>query len=166
MIYPIRKLVEADFTLAAINAQIAALNTLYSLSVPSIVTVADGAKTVVGGQVNAWFPAILHYVGTQPTNGELASFGKRDIPDFPLIFAYHTRVQSLAAARDHSDVTIEALLPIVEGLRGKAFGATLRQIVNVEDPILSTEVFETKDNAVVRLGSVLRVSLFARTQGV
>ena len=166
MIYPIRKLIEADFTIAAINAQITALNALYTLSVPPIVTVADGATVVVGAQVNAWFPAILHYVGTQPTNGEADSFGKRDFPAFPVAWAYHTRVSALASARQHSEISIEALFPIFMGLRGKAFGATLRQIVNVEDPVASIEVFETKDQAVVRIGGVLRGSLFTRTQGV
>jgi hypothetical protein len=166
MIYPIRKLIEADFTVAAINAQITTLNTLYSTSVPAIASVMDGAVTVVGGQLAAAFPMIVHYVGTQPTNGEAASFGKRDVPDFPVIFAYHTRVAALASARRDSEISIEALVPLFEGLRGKAFGATLRQIVNVEDPVASIEVFETKDNAVVRVGGVLRGSLFTRTQGV
>jgi hypothetical protein len=165
MIYPVRKLIEADFTVAAINAQIALLNTLYSTSVPAIATVADGAVTVVGGQINAWFPAVLHYVGTEPTNGEATSFGKRDSPAFPVTFAYHTKVAALASARRDSEISIEALIPIFEGLRGKAFGATLRQIVNVEDPVASIEVFETKDNAVVRIGGVLRGSMFTRTQG-
>ncbi len=87
MIYAVRKLVEADFTVAAINAQIATLNTLYSLSVPNVASVNDGAQKVVGNMQDAAFPALLHYVGTQPTNGEMASFGKRDIPDFPVIFA-------------------------------------------------------------------------------
>jgi len=166
VIYPIRKLIEADFTLSAINAQIAVLNTLYTLTVPNVVTVADGAETVVGGKPGAAFPLVLHYIGTQPTNGEMASFGKRDIPDFPVVFAYHTRASSLANARRDSEVTLEALLPILEGLSGKSFGATLRQVLNVESPVLSVEVFETKDNAVVRLGGVLRGSLYTRTQGV
>ena len=166
MIYAVRKLVEADFTVAAINAQIALLNTLYTLSVPSIVSVDDGAQVVLGGKPNAYFPAVLHYIGTNPTNGEPAEFGKRDTPDFPVVFAYHTRNASLALARQHSEVSVEALLPIFQGLRGKSFGSTLRQIVNIEQPVQSVEIFESSDNAVVRLGGVLRGTLYTRTQGL
>lgn len=166
MIYAVRKLVEADFTVSAINTQITALNTLYTLSVPSIVSVFDGAQKNIADLPDSAFPMVLHYVGTQPTNGEWASLGRRDFPDFPLIFAYHTRVQSLASARQHSEVSIEALYPIVEALRGKSFGATLRGILNVESPIASVEEFQGKDGAVIRLGGVLRTSLYTRTQGV
>lgn len=165
MIYPIRKLIETDFTVAAINAQIATLNTLYTLTVPNIVQVVDGAVTVVGGLPNAGFPLVAIYVGTNPTNGEAISFGKRDTPDFPVIFAYHTRTASLANARRDSEVTIEALLPLYEGLMGKSLVSS-RQIVNIGDPVQSVEVFETKDGAVVRLGGVLRGSLYTRTTGV
>jgi hypothetical protein len=165
VIYAVRKLVEADFTLAAINAQITALNTLYSLSVPALVSVDDGALVVLGEKPNAYFPALLHYVGTQPTNGEMASFGKRDIPDFPVIFAYHSRA-GIANARRDCEVTLEALMPLLEGLVGKAFGSTQRQIVEVATPQMSVEMFETKDGTVARLGGVLRGSLVTRTQGV
>jgi len=166
VIYALRKLVEADFTVAAINAQLAILNTLYTLTVPNIVTVADGAVTVVGGLLPAAFPLVLHYIGTQPVNGEPASFGKRDVPDWPLLFTYHTRRQDLALARRDSEVTLEALLPLYEGLMGKAFGATLRQIVEIGTFSPTIEVFDTKDQAVVRIGGVLRGSVIGRTQGV
>lgn len=166
MLYPLRKLVEADLTVAAINAQLAALNTLYGVTVPSVVTVADGAVTVVGAAAAAAFPMLLHYIGTQPTNGEAVAFGRRDSPTVPVVFAYHTRQADLGLARRDSEITMEALAPIVEGLTGKSFGSTLRQILNVEELAASVEVFESKDNAVVRLGGVLRATLYGRTQGL
>lgn len=166
MIYALRKLVEADFTVAAINAQIALLNTRYTLSVPNVAAVLDGAVTVVGGLTANQFPCILHYIGTQPVNGEPASFGKRDVPDWPVIFAYHTRKATLADARIDSEVTLEALLPLYEGLMGKSFGSTLRQIVEIGPFSPTVEMFDTKEQAVVRIGGVLRGSVIGRTQGV
>jgi len=142
------------------------LETLYSLSVPDVVTVADGAITNVAGLQTAAFPLVLHYVGTQPSNGEPKAEGHRDIPDLPLILAVHVRDADLAVARRNAEVILEALYPIVEGLRGKAFGSTLRQLINVQLISASIEEFMSKDGAAVRLGGVMRMNLFARTQGL
>jgi hypothetical protein len=166
VIYGIRKIVETDLTVAAINAQLALLNTLYTLAVPNVVTVADGAVTNIGGMAANAFPAVLHYVGTQPSNGEPKAEGHRDIPDLPLILAVHSKQQDLALARRDCEVTLEALYPIVEGLRGRAFGSTLRQLVNVQTLSASIEEFVSKDGAVIRIGGVMRMNLFARTQGL
>lgn len=166
MIYALRKIVEADLTVGAVNAQLALLNTLYSLAVPSVATIADGAITSIGGLAANQFPAVLHYVGTQPSNGEPKAEGHRDIPDLPLILAVHVKDADLAVARQNAEVLLEALYPIVEGLRGKAFGATLRQLVNVELISASIEEFLSKDGTAIRLGGVMRMNLFARTQGL
>lgn len=166
MIYPLRKLIEADFTVAAINTQLATLNTLYALTVPNVASVRDGAVTVVGQLAANQFPLVLHYIGTQPVNGEAANFGKRDFPEWPVIFAYHTRKQDLAEARRDCEVTIEALVPLYESLAGKVFGATLRQILEIGPFSPTVEVFESADQAVVRVGGVLRGTVLGRTQGV
>lgn len=166
MLYALRKIVETDLTVSAINTQLGLLNTLYSLSVPNVVTVADGAVTNIAGLQTSAFPAVLHYLGTQPSNGEPKAEGHRDIPDLPLILAVHSRQADLALARRDCEVTLEALYPIVEGLRGKAFGSTLRQLINIELLSASIEEFTTKDGAAVRLGGVMRMNLFARTQGL
>lgn len=166
MIYALRKIVETDLTVAAINAQLALLNTLYSLSVPNVVTVADGAVTNISQLAANAFPAVLHYVGTQPSNGEPKAEGHRDIPDLPLILAVHVKDAALATQRTNAEVLLEALYPIVEGLRGKAFGATLRQLINVQMLSASVEEFLSKDGAVIKLGGVMRMNLFARTQGL
>src|SRR6185295_14545352 len=99
MIYALRKIVETDLTVAAINAQVALLNTLYSLSVPNVVTVADGAITNIAGLQTSALPAVLHYVGTQPSNGEPKAEGHRDIPDLPLVLAVHVKDADLAVQR-------------------------------------------------------------------
>lgn len=166
MIYALRRIVETDLTVSAINTQLGLLNTLYSLSVPNVVTVADGAVTNVAGLQTSAFPAVLHYVGTQPSNGEPKAEGHRDIPDLPLIIAVHTKQADLAVQRRDCEVTLEALYPIIEGLRGKAFGSTLRQLINVTLLSASVEELLSKDGAPVRLCGVMRMNLFARTQGL
>lgn len=166
MIYAARKLVEQVFTTAAINAQIAALNTVYGLvggnAVPNVAAVADGAQ-VEPSELTS-LPAVLHYVGTTPAPGETVRFGKRDFPSMPLALAYHTKAQTKALARIHSDITLEALLPVLESLQGMQFGSTLRQIVMVEDPTLTFTEFEL-DGVGIRFGGTLTCALWARTQG-
>lgn len=166
MIYALRKIVETDLTVSAINTQLGLLNTLYTLSVPNVVTVADGAVTNISQLAANAFPAVLHYVATQPSNGEPKAEGHRDIPDMPLILAVHSKQTDLALQRRDCEVHLEALYPIVEGLRGKTFGSTLRQLINLQLISASIEEFLSKDGAVVRLGGVMRMNLFARTQGL
>lgn len=163
MIYAVRKLVEADLTVAAINAQIASLNTLYTLTVPTVAVVADGA-VVEPSQLSA-VPGILLYVGLQPAVGETVRFGKRDFQAVGFSAAYHTKQTNLALARRDIEVTLEALFPLLEGLQGKSFGGTNRGIVTAEEFRQSVGVYDM-GGAVVRVGGVLECTLWARTQGV
>lgn len=162
MIYAARKLVEQVITVAAVNAQIAALNTVYSVTVPNVAAVLDGAQ--VDPKELATLPAILHYVGTTPSLGETVRFEKRDIPRLPLALAYHTNAKTRALCRLHTDVTLEALLPLLEALQGQQYGSTLRQIVTVEDPALSYTEFEL-EGVGIRFGGTLTCAVWARTQG-
>lgn len=164
MIHAARTLLTNAVTVAAVNAQIDALNTLYGTTVPHIALVADGI-TKSPEHLKAQYPAILHYVGLDPETGETARFGKRDMPEIPIVLAYHDDDADLDDGREAIDITLEALLPVLEGLQGQELGSTGRQIVMVENIRLAVGKYD-RDAAAIRVGGTLSATLFGRTQGV
>lgn len=161
MIAGIRRMLVAAITPTTVNAQIAALNTVYGSAAPNIVAVVDGC--VASPEHLTDLPAVLHYVGLDPETGETVRFGKRDA-QIPIVLAYHDNGAELATVRDAIDVTLEALIPLVQGLQGTELGSTGRQVMQVEELRLAVGRYD-RDAAAVRIGGTLSAVLTSRVQG-
>jgi hypothetical protein len=169
MLYPARKLVEQELTLVAVNAKIDLLETAYTLSgataVPAVASITDGRVTDPAGITS--YPALVHIVGaTGDAEAPAAAFGVRDARAVPVVLLYLTRQADLAAGVRDTEVTLEALVPIIEGLAGKSWGATLHQIIKVDSLAQQVEAFRSESAATVRLGGKLRFTMWLRTAGV
>lgn len=163
MLYPARKLIEQEFAVALVNAQIALLNTRYTLSVPDVAVLYDGTERAPDKAAS--YPALFHLIGADTEGAqELKAFGRRDA-DIPIALLYVTHQSSLATSRQHCDVTLEALNAIVEGLAGKQWGTTSRSCYDVANPSAQLGL-EMADGAVIRHGAALRFTMRMRAEGV
>lgn len=162
-LYATRKLVEATLTVSAINTQIDTLNTTLSESAPHVGQLADGA--VYSPDEMTSFPAVLLYAGVlDPAATEVARTGKRDVYDYPLAISVHQRCHDLANAHRDVEVILEAILPVLETLRGQAH-LTNWGIREVLSPRLEVVPF-LHEGKTIRLDGILRCTLLVRRTGV
>jgi hypothetical protein len=164
MLWPAQQLIVQEFTVSAVNTKLSALNTVYSTSVPNLAAVHDGRVTDPLGAPS--YPALFHFVGANArAEGDAAAFGVRDLRTIPVVLLYVTRQADLGNAGRDIGITLEALVPIAEGLAGKAFGATNRAIIKIDTLAAQLESLKG-ENATLRVAGALSFTLWMRTQGV
>jgi hypothetical protein len=162
-LYAARKLIEQTFTLTAVNAAIDTLNTALSESAAHLAQVADGAFTAPDDLTV--FPGLLLYVGViDPAQTEVPVTGKRDFPAFPVALGVHTRVGDLATARRDLDIALEALLPLIDSLRGQEY-LTNWGIIDVHAPALHVVPY-VHEGATIRLDGIARFTMTVRRTGL
>lgn len=162
MILSARALVASAFTTTAINAQIAALNTLFSTAAADCQVVQDGwlASPADAGA----FPSLTYIVGGAGNPSEMKRFGKRDtLVDLRCI--YVSRAMALDDSIDDVLVAMEGMPAILETLTGLQHGSTKRYIVDVRDPRIEIQPMSIGGEP-VRHGGELRCSLYMRTEGL
>lgn len=163
MILPARKVIESVFTKAAINAEIDLLNTAFTETADHIDAVYDGLFTNAE-QLTAW-PAVMYHVGAiDPVVTEVPRTGKRDAPGFPVALSVHDRVGSLASSRRNLEVTLEALLPLIDSLRSQTY-KTNWGILNVDAPAIEIMPY-VQDGSVIRLDGIARFTMLVRRTGL
>jgi hypothetical protein len=164
-LYAARKKIEAVFTVAAVNTQIDALNTLYSSSVAHIASVSSSVQSEMGNLPAASFPALLYHVAAAaPVPGEIKSQGKRD-DQVNVVLTYLGKEAALANAEDAADIVAEALRPIIETLDGLQYLSTRRYVVEVMDLTSEIARFDV-GGSVIRIGSRVKFTLLMRTEGL
>jgi hypothetical protein len=167
-LYAARKTIEAVITVATVNTEIGLLNTALGESAASITAVANGAYTAADDV--GTYPCLLYYVGVlDPARTQVPITGKRDFLMLPCALAVHARGHSLETVNRDVELVLEALLPLVDSLRGTTLGATPTLqawgILDVRD--LSVVVMPYTDQGkVIRLDGIMRFNLLARRTGV
>lgn len=130
------QILKAEFTLAAVNAQIDALNVIYGYTatakeVPHLKGIYTDDLIAPDMILNT--PALAVMVGVAPaTTPQVKHHGYRRI-DVPVLLAYAGDSSVADKARRDVGVTLEAALAITELLHGKSLGATNRAIQMVKD---------------------------------
>jgi hypothetical protein len=162
-LYAARKLVESTVTVATINAQVDLLNTAYTAAAAHVGQVADGAYTAPDDLTT--FPGVLYYVAVlDPAATEVPRTGKRDFPSLPVAFGVHTRAATLADAHRDMDIVLEALLPLIDSLRGQSY-LTNWGILDVTAPTLHVQPY-VQEGAVIRLDGIARCTMLVRRTGL
>jgi hypothetical protein len=161
MLYAARKLIEQAFTLSAVNTQITALNTAFSVSATALGDVMNGHREAP--KDGDTFPLLVHFVGKDSAAVLLREFGKRDT-QIPVRLMYLSRHATIASAEMDIEIALEAMQPILETLPGLQWGSTGRYCINVLGPVVEFNTYKITDE-VVRHGGEMRFTMLMRTEG-
>lgn len=159
-----RKLVESAFTLSALNAQVDALNAIYTLTVPHLASVKSSVEIEPSNLQPADFPTFLTHVATIAGAGEIRSQGKRD-DHISAELTFLGREAALTDAEQDADVLAEATRAIIETLDSAQYGATRRYCVQVTDLTVDVARYAVA-GAVVRIGCHAKFTMLMRTEGL
>lgn len=162
--YAARKLVEAAFTVAAVNAQIDALNTIYGTSIAHIATVKSGMEVEPSNLQPTDFPTLLTMASAKPGEGEIKSQGKRD-DHVSVDLTYLGHEPLLATAQDTADILAEAFRPIIETLDSAQYASSHRYCVQCLGLMADVARFDT-GGTVYRIGARVKFTMLMRTEGL
>lgn len=162
MILAARELIEAAFTVSAVNTQITAVNTAYGVTGTALAAVQDGWLNAP--KDGSSYPLLTYWVGDGTMRSEMKRQGKRDtaIAVKMLVLSRHA---TLAESEEDIEVTLEALQTVLETLRGQQYGSTRRYCVETLDPAMAFVEFNL-GGEVMRHGGELTFTMLMRTEGV
>lgn len=161
MLYAAEKMIEAAFSVSAVNTQITALNTAFSITATALAVRVNG---LVRAPKDAGdFPALVYFVGQDPAPWRLREFGKRDTV-VPVRLLYISRHTTMESAKTDIQIALEAMQPIIETLPSTQYGSTLRYSCDIHDPVAEFVTYKVSEE-VIRHGGEHRFTMLMRTEG-